>query len=217
MQRRSSFTTIENRRQSVIPSRTVRPLVFRYRGLLLLLLGLASCESEQASKSTGPPVHPAPPSSVSQNPLPQSFKFSFYISGSGNEDVSDTGTKPYDSWTLDTTGELNVRVSRRISLQNHATQSGLAALDRPDMDSLRFFIRQGHLFEIDSSNLNQQCASVEHYTVRIVPLEADVKPVGLSFDACATDYNLLLQPQRRYFKRFIEWWERMRVKYRPGP
>jgi hypothetical protein len=182
---------------------------FRY-AILFFSIVLASCASKQAEKST--PSH-APASVTPQNPLPKDFKFSFFISGSGDESVTDTGTKPFDVWTLDTNGYMNVRTSRRTE-KTFQNLNAMAQLDPPDMDSLRLLIRNGKLYALDSSDLTQQCMSDEHYIVKIVPLLA-IKPVSLSFDACATDYNLLLAPQRQYFRKFIEWWERMRVKYRP--
>src|SRR5665213_669194 len=178
--------------------------------ILLFILPLASCANTQAEKSML--SHPVA-SIAPQDPLSKDFKFSFFISGSGDEEVMDTGTKPFDSWTLDTAGYMNVRASRRTDGQNFQNLNAMAQLDRPDMDSLRLLIRDGKLYALDSSDLTQQCMGNEHYVVRIVPLLA-MKPVGLSFDACAADYNLLLQPQRRYFRKFIGWWERMRVKYR---
>ena len=115
---------------------------------------------------------------------------------------------------MDTTGTTTIHTSRRVSQANYQEQSALAVLDPPDMDSLRMFIQTGRLYAIDSSNLNQQCAGDEHYVLKIIPLAA-LPNLSASFDACAADYNLLLEPQRRYFHAFIDWWERMRVKYRP--
>ncbi|MFI5202715.1 MAG: hypothetical protein ACHQNE_10040 [Candidatus Kapaibacterium sp.] len=184
---------------------------FKYT-ILLLAVAFASCATRQAEKST--PSHAVAATAPSENPLPKNFKFSFFISASGDESVTDTGTIPFDTWTLDTTGSMNVRTSRRTSGLNFQNLNALAQLDPPDMDSLRSLIRMGKLYALDSSDLTQQCMGDEHFIVRIVPL-LTMKPVSLSFDACAADYNLLLQPQRRYFRKFIDWWERMRVKYRP--
>jgi hypothetical protein len=83
------------------------------------------------------------------------------------------------------------------------------------MDTLRMLIHTGKLYAIDSVNLNQQCAGDEHYILKVLPY-APLPNLSASFDACAADYNLLLEPQRRYFRMFIDWWERMRVKYRPN-
>ncbi len=115
---------------------------------------------------------------------------------------------------MDTTGTTTIRTSQQVSRGNYAEQSALAVLDPPDMDSLRMFIQTGKLYTIDSSNLNQQCAGDEHYILKIIPLAA-LPNLSASFDACAADYNLLLEPQRHYFRAFLDWWERMRVKYRP--
>ncbi len=181
-------------------------------GLFLLPLLLASCESKTVTKSTEKPATPAAP----ENPLPANFKFSLFLSATGNEILSDTGTTPFDSWTMDTNGAMDVRVARRTSGTNFDNLNGLATLDPGDLDSLRLFIRQGRLYQLDSTDLTQQCMNNEHYVIRLAVLSAKFPPVSLSFDACAADYNLLLQPQRRYFKEFLDWWQRMRVKYRPG-
>ena len=184
---------------------------FKYT-LLLLAVAFASCATRQAEKSAA--LHPAAVVARPKNPLPTDFKFSLFISASGDEEVTDTGTIPFDAWTLDTTGNMNVRTSHRTTGLNFQNVNALAQLDSPDLDSLRLLIRDGKLYALDSMDLTQQCAGDEHFIVRIIPLLA-MKPVNLSFDACAADYNLLLQPQRRYFRKFIDWWERMRIKYRP--
>jgi hypothetical protein len=185
-------------------------MTLRY-SILLFAIALASCASRPAEKSAAP--IPIASSAQPQNPLEKNFKFSFFISASGTDDI-DTGTTPFDSWTMDTTGSMNVRTSRRIAGRNFQNLNAMAQLDPLDRDSLRLLIREGKLFAIDSLDVTQQCTGNEHYFVKIVPLLA-MQPVSLSFDACAADYNLLLEPQRRYFRKLIDWWERMRVKYRP--
>ena len=182
---------------------------FRY-AILLFVITLGSCESHHAEKSA---VSVTTITAKPQNQLENNFKFSFFISASGTEEL-DTGTTPFDSWTLDTSGSMNVRTSRRTSGRNFQNLNAMAQLDAPDIDSLRQLIRLGKLYAIDSSDLTQQCPGGEHYFVKIVPLLA-IQSASLSFDACAVDYNLLLEPQRRYFRRLIDWWQRMRVKYRP--
>ena len=102
-----------------------------------------------------------------------------------------------------------------MSQGKYQDQNAMAGLEPRDMDSLRMFIRIGKLYAIDSGALNQQCAGDEHFILRIVPF-APLSALNASFDACAADYNLLLEPQRRYFRMFIDWWDRMRVKYRPN-
>src|SRR5690348_14161763 len=137
----SNFVIWPTTNDTLVTSFSIPRRSIRFTLAALLPLALAACQSNQASK-TLPSQTPAAVATA-ENPLPPNFKFSFYISGTGDEDVSDTGTKPYDSWTMDTTGEMNVRVSRRTARANFDNQSGLAALDKPDMDSLRFFIRTG--------------------------------------------------------------------------
>jgi hypothetical protein len=177
--------------------------------VLFLLLLLVSCQSKQVAKSGSDNGQAAIAKSQPTNALPVNFKFSLYISAAGLND------KPLDSWTIDTNGTIAIHTSRRISRGKYQDQNAVATLDPQDLDSLRMLIRMGKLYSIDSNNLNQQCAGDEHYIVEIVPLAA-LPNLSVSFDACAADYNLLIEPQRRYFRLFIDWWERMRVKYRPN-
>ena len=138
-------------------------------------------------------------------------KFSFHISGSG---LTDKG-KALDSWTMDTNHMMGVHTTERGSDGKFHTINALAELEPKDFDTLYNLILNGKLYALDSSDLTQQCAGDELYQLDIVPL-ASIKPVRLQFSACDTDYNLLLQPQRKYFSMLIEWFERMRVKYRPA-
>jgi hypothetical protein len=168
--------------------------------LLLLTVVLASCQSKQAAKSGADTTHAA---------TPAIFKFSMYISGGGLHD------KPLDSWTIDTNGTISIHTTQRVAQGKYDDLNAMASLDPKDIDSLRMLIRTGKLYAIDSADLNQQCAGDEHYILKILPYAA-LPNLSASFDACAADYNLLLEPQRRYFRMFIDWWERMRVKYRPN-
>ncbi len=174
--------------------------------ILFFTIALASCQSKQATKSSVDTTLAAKREPA--NVLPANFKFSLYIAATG------LNAKPIDSWTLDTTGTITIHTSRQTSHGKYQDLNAIAALDPPDADSLRMLIRMGKLYAIDSNDLNQQCAGDEHYILKIVPLAA-TPVLEVSFDACAADYNLLLEPQRRYFRKFIDWWERMRVKYRP--
>jgi hypothetical protein len=179
------------------------------RSILFFTLLLASCQSKQIEKSSADTARPAATKIDSANPLPVDFKFSLYISAIGGRN------KQPDSWTIDTSGTIAVHTSPMSSQGKYQDLTAMAALDPGDMDSLRMLIRNGRLYAIDSNDLNQQCAGDEHYTLKIVP-HAATPSLSLGFDACAADYNLLLEPQRHYFRRFIDWWERMRIKYRPN-
>ena len=109
---------------------------------------------------------------------------------------------------------MGVHTTHRTAKGDWQTLNGLAALDPPDIDTLRMLVFTGKLYEIDSTDLTQKCGDDELYNFSIVPLEGR-KPVRLQVSACATDYNLLLEPQRRYFRMLVDWFERMRIKYRP--
>ena len=177
--------------------------------ILFFTLLLAACQSKQIEKSSIDTAHFPSTMIDSGNPLPVNFKFSLYISAIGGKN------KQPDSWTIDTSGTIAVHTSPQTSQGKYKDLTAMASLDPVDLDSLRMLIRNGKLFAIDSSDLNQQCAGDEHYTLKIVP-HAATASLSVGFDACAADYNLLLEPQRRYFRKFIDWWERMRVKYRPN-
>jgi hypothetical protein len=178
--------------------------------ILFLSVLLLSCQSKQAEKTTANTSYGANTKSQTTDALSGNFKFSMYISATG------LGEAPPDSWTIDTSGIINIHTSHRMSGGKFQELNAMASLDQQDMDSLRMLIRKGKLYAIDSSDLGQQCAGDEHYNVKIVPLAA-TPALSASFDACAADYNLLLEPQRRYFRNFLDWWKRMRVKYRPNP
>ena len=174
--------------------------------ICFLSLALAACQSNQTSKSNlADSVKPM----LAQNAIPADFKFSLFISGSGGERGA------IDSWTLDTNGIMAVHASVRKTAGKYQRLRALAGLDSIDMDTLRMLIWKGKLHTLDSTDLTQQCAGDEHFLMRIVPLSTE-RPVTLSFDACAADFNLLIGQQRQYFKKFMDWWGRMRVKYRPA-
>ncbi len=170
---------------------------------------LISNQGKLVAKPVVDSLRPARAKSQLGNLLPMNFKFSLYISASG------LTNSPPDAWTIDTTGVVTIHTSHRISQGKYQDYNAMAGLDQRDMDTLRMLIRMGKLYAIDSSDLNQQCAGDEHYLLKIVPL-AGAPSLSASFDGCAADYNLLLEPQRRYFRSFMDWWERMRVKYRPS-
>jgi hypothetical protein len=170
--------------------------------ICILSIALAACQSSQTSKSS------LVDSTRSKLATPVDFKFSFFITGLGDSHGM------VDSWTLDTNGIMVVHATRRLSNGKYQKLNALAGLDSIDMDTLRMLILNGKLLTLDSTDLTQQCAGDEHFMMRIVPLSTE-RPVTLSFDACAADYNLLTGQQRRYFKKFMDWWGRMRVKYRP--
>jgi hypothetical protein len=169
----------------------------------ILCTGLTSCSSKNATTNvTTTPVAP-----IEKAPFE---KFSFRISGSG---ITSQG-KPYDSWIMDTNHMMGVHTQKRGSNGKFRNINGLAELDAPDYDSLRQLILKGKLYTIDSSDLTQVCADDELYQLDIVPLAA-IKPVRLAFGTCSKDYNLLLEPQRAYFAKLLDWFEQKRVKYRP--
>jgi hypothetical protein len=162
----------------------------------------ASCSSSHKATT----VEPAKTDSVK---VTVPFRFSFYISGSGG------GSKPQDSWTIDTAGMMAVKTLIPTSPGNWNTVNALAELDPPDRDSLVGMIRTGKLWTIDSADIDQQCAGDEIFAIVIAPL-SESRQFHATFQSCAQDYNLLLEPQRTQFKRLMSWFERMRVKYRPS-
>ena len=115
---------------------------------------------------------------------------------------------------MDTTGLMTVKAVTPDSPGHWSTVNALAQLDQPDYDSLSTMIQKGRLWAIDSTDIDQQCAGDELYNIMIVPTN-DTVHLHTTFQSCAQDYNLLLEPQRTQFKRLVQWFERMRVKYRP--
>jgi hypothetical protein len=167
--------------------------------LLILTLGIAACSSTKPTASAN-----RPDSTVTERPL----VFSFFISGSGG------GSKAQDSWTLDTAGMMAVHTLTPTAPGKWNTVNAMAELDPPDRDSLVHFIRTGRLWTVDSTDIDQQCAGDELFAM-IIAVLGEPHQLHATFHSCAQDYNLLLEPQRTEFKRLMEWWERMRVKYRP--
>jgi hypothetical protein len=162
-----------------------------------------ACASKPAITETPKPAPALVPAAAFE-------KFSFRISASGIPSKA----IPYDSWVMDTNQMMGVHTSNRDAKGQFQTVNAIAQLDPPDYDTLRMFIMSGHLYEIDSSDVTSVCPESELFQIDIVPLAA-IKPVRLAFSECAKDYNLLLQPQRRYFSMLLEWFGRMRTKYRP--
>lgn len=167
---------------------------------------LAGCAAKQAATTSSTSATTVVKTSSSE----PNWKFSFRMSGSGL-----TNVKPFDLFIMDTNHIMGVHTSRRVGQAKFKEVTALAELEPIDFDTLRQLILKGKLYQIDSTDLTQQCPEDELYQVDIVPLAA-IKPVRLAFSACATDYNLLLQPEREYFAKLVAWFERMRVKYRPN-
>jgi hypothetical protein len=177
-------------------------------GRLFLILSVVSvvligCSGSQPTKSTASidTVKAAQPDYTK-------FKFSFFISASGGSG------KAMDSWTMDTNGFTAVHTVHKTAKGDFRNIDALAQLDPPDYDSLQMMVYRGKLAEIDQADVTEQCPGDELFNFGIVPLHQG-KPLSISFQACAGDYNLLLNPQRKYFRALLDWWERMRVKYRP--
>ncbi len=169
--------------------------------LLLAAFCIISCASKPPVKISEPVGKPA------FSPAP--FKFSFRISGSG------LGTKPYDMFLMDTNHAMGVHTTKRGANGKFRTINALAMLEPNDFDTLQQLIMKGNLYALDSVDITQVCPEGELYQLDIIPLAA-MDPVRIKFSECAVDYNLLLQPQRTYFRKLIEWFERMRTKYRPN-
>ncbi|MDP4199706.1 MAG: hypothetical protein Q8922_03785 [Bacteroidota bacterium] len=164
---------------------------------------LVSCSSKTVTRTSNDQT-----SRTSTAAAKAPFKFSFRISGSGLEN------KPYDMLLMDTNHMMGVHTTKRGKDGKFHTINALAQLEPADFDTLQQLIIKGRLYAIDSADVTQVCPEDELYQMDIVPL-AEIKPVRLDFSACAADYNLLLQPERTYFRRIIDWFERIRVKYRP--
>jgi hypothetical protein len=162
---------------------------------------LAACASKPVQKET-PKAVPVPDAPFE--------KFSFRISASGipSKDL------PYDMWVMDTNRSMGVHTAKRMKDGKYKPINALAVIDPPDYDSLRDMIVKGKLYEIDSTDVTEVCPEAELYQLDIVPLAA-MKPVRIAFSGCAKEYNLLVQPQREYLARLLDWFDRMRKKYRP--
>jgi hypothetical protein len=174
--------------------------------ILLLLGAIVGCSTTRTATTTD---HGRPDTARSASPKPARFVFSFYLSGSGG------GEKPQDSWTIDTAGLMSIKAVTMDKPGHWNSINGMAFLDVADRDTLVSILQKGKLWLIDSTDINEQCAGDELYNI-IIAVPDQPKHLHATFQECAADYNLLLEPQRAEFKHLIEWFARMRVKYRPA-
>ena len=96
--------------------------------------------------------------------------------------------------------------------------TGMAFLEDDDYDRLNAIVKRGNLTAIDSSDIGVKCSQGQGEMMSLVIRRTDQAHASiLIFDECgATDYNLLLEPQRSAFKELINWFNFARRKYRPA-
>lgn len=117
---------------------------------------------------------------------------------------------------LDSSGQMTYITRARISGEEFSALTGMAFLEDQDYTKLESIVNRGRLTSIDSSDLGIKCPQGQgEFMSLVLRTTAMTKTVNLTFDECATDYNLLLEPQRTAFAELIDWFRAARNKYRP--
>lgn len=170
--------------------------------IILFALGISSC-------STTKPTVEAPKVDTVR-PVEPRLIFGFTSSG--------IGTRPSDGMRLDSSGQMTYITRSRISGDEFATVTGMAFLEGDDYDQLSSIVKRGNLTMVDSTDIGVKCSHGQGEMMSLVIRRTDQRQaVNLVFDECgATDYNLLLEPQRSAFKELINWFNFARGKYRPA-
>jgi hypothetical protein len=170
--------------------------------LIVLAVTVASCST------TKPTVEL--PKADSVKPQETRITFGFTSSGIGN--------RPSDAIRLDSTGQMTYITRSRISGSDFSALTGMAILEDRDYDELNSIVKRGNLTMIDSTDIGVKCSQGQGEMYSLAIRRTDQKQtVNLVFDECsATDYNLLLEPQRSAFKELINWFSYVRGKYRPA-
>jgi hypothetical protein len=171
---------------------------------LLLMLGLSV-----ASCSTTKPTTEITKADTTKVVEPRII-FGFTSSG--------LGTRPSDGIRLDSSGQMTYITRSRISGDDFSAVTGMAFLEADDYNQLNAIVKRGNLTMIDSTDLGVKCPQGQGEMMSLVLRRTDQNhATNLVFDECgATEYNLLLEPQRSAFKELINWFNFTRRKYRPA-
>lgn len=155
---------------------------------------------------------PTAESSTTDTTVTQEPRIIFGFTSSG------LGTRPSDAMRLDSSGQMTYITRSRVSGDDFSTVTGMAFLEPEDYTQLRSIVDRGNLTMIDSTDIGVKCSQGQGEMMSLVIRRTDQRQAtNLVFDECgATDYNLLLEPQRSAFKELINWFNFARRKYRPG-
>lgn len=169
--------------------------------LVLLIAALGSCST------TKPTTQPVPIDST--KPVEARIIFGFSSSG--------LGSRPSDGIRLDSSGQMTFITRVRVSGEDFKAISGMAFLEDRDYEQLNSIVRRGNLTMIDSTDIGVKCSQGQGEMMSLVIRRiGQMQTMNLVFDECsASDYNLLLEPQRSAFKDLINWFNYVRAKYRP--
>lgn len=131
---------------------------------------------------------------------------------------SGIGSRPSDGMRLDSTGQMTYITRIRTAGSDFKTVSGMAFLEDKDYEQLNSIVKRGNLTMVDSTDVGIKCSQGQGEMMSLVIRRTDQQQtMNLVFDECsATDYNLLLEPQRSAFKDLINWFNYARAKYRPA-
>lgn len=140
---------------------------------------------------------------------PQKYiTFGFSASGIGN--------RPSDAMRLDSSKQMTYITRSRVSGEDFKEVTGMAFLEEQDYFRLYSIVERGNLTAMDSTDVGIKCSQGAGEMMTLSLKSSDrSRAVTLIFDECASEYNLLLEPQRTAFKDLVAWFNSMRPKYRP--
>ena len=170
-------------------------LVF-FSGLVLLSCGQSAKTQTEVNNEAKPllPVIPA--------------KYEIYFI------ASRTPTNPPDEITIDSNGQMVTLSQQLMADGKWKTPKGLARLEPEDKIVLDSLVFNDLLYSIMLEDVIPPCPNGSTYVIKIE--RKDRKEVfSLETNACAITENTLSATQRPVFRRLIQLFESMRVKYRP--
>jgi hypothetical protein len=137
------------------------------------------------------------------------YTFGYTASGIGNI--------PSDGIRLDSSRQMTIVTRTRLSSDKFHEVTGIAYLEDPEFNRLIEIMERGKLTKTDPSDVGVKCSQGAGELITLV-LRASDEPraVTLNFDDCATEFNLLLEPQRTAFAELVQWFRDVRAKYRPA-
>jgi len=164
--------------------------------IIVLSLGLISCQSAKQTTTETTPTPSGPPG------------IGIYFKG-GN-----TLTMPNDEFTIDTTNQVLFISQQKMAAGNWREPKGMAFLEPEDKDTLNMFFQDSNMFKIKNDDVNTPCADGAIITLRVYRTDR-TEPLILETSTCAAEYNTLYGETRKKFKKMIYFFQRFRDAYRP--
>ena len=128
--------------------------------------------------------------------------------------ASRTSINPPDEITLDSNGQMVVISQQLMQDGTWKKPKGLAKLEPEDKAVLDSIISEDILYTISEEDVLPPCSGGADYIIKIDRKDRN-RIFSLKANTCAIDENTLSGRQRAVFRKLIELFESMRVKYRP--